>query len=632
MTESTTPSAPSWKLVILLAALAGAGFGALGGLVAGLALVSRRAAPAGESPAGPTGPQAGAPAQSPIEIEPPAASAAEKAPPAGPEQGAPAPLHEAAGRPPTDSSGSTSDFDPLERAAFAVFDLVALDPDGVERPLCVAVLVGEKSVLAPWAAIEGAEAARVVDERRRPWRIAGAVVHEPVIGLALLALEDAPRVDPVPIAAEPITGPFAAWLVPAPSARTQIFHEALLEPGRADRFTGAPRLGVDPPAPAPAALFDAEGRLVGLVDRPGGEAVPASAAAAWAGRTGPAVALPALRRLLGEGSPRSRLERARALLARQRYEEAARLLLDVAAAQPGLSAEILPDLEEALKQAHALASATADAARLLPLTAQATALFPNEGTFWLLRAREHAQGGEVEPALLAFARARDLLPSQARAIETEALSVLEQEARRLAREGLRDAAVSLLLAHLPDFPDAAEPRRLAAELLYLDRKFGAAADLFEEAAHLDPTRAAEDLERARLARDLMAGPGRIVIDHEPGARVLDVVVTIDGRTGGKARIDPDAPRTRLPRDWVEGAGYRLAGMPRVLDGLGPGAPERHVATIRTLDVAGVKVPDVEAIVDDPGAPAVLGADFLGRFRVASDPALGRTVLHPREKR
>ncbi|MFH0946401.1 MAG: hypothetical protein V2A76_14480 [Planctomycetota bacterium] len=515
----------------------------------------------------------------------------------------------------------------------AVLTLTALDPEGDRRPAAPAVVVGPSLVLAPFSAVEGARSAEVLDRNRAPRAVTGICAHDAPFDLVLLSV-DAEFAGPYLLPAEAPLPEAVDLRLLGPISDANWREQTLrVSPGEIDPYTNGPRLLLEPAAPFTGALLDADGRLVGLVPEATGRAIPAHPGAPWIGQAVTPVPLETFMRSAGPGSPVSRVRWAKKLLSQRRYEEAARLLLQITAEDGRLIQEVREDLRRATLEAARKSITSGNGFGALTLVTEALQRLPEDGELWAMKGRCHGVTGGVSQAIAAFLQAGDCDPSRAESWIGEARGFLLDEINQLQAAGRPRDALRLLLEGLSSFPADGRLRMTAGELLLEKRSFSDAADLFTEAARLDATCASEARRSADQARDLAGGPGAVIIDFPAGSREIVVSATLDGSAVASFRIDPSEEMTVVPGWAARAAGYDLASARRVRFFSDPWADEVPSIQIAGLQVAGVTAARVQAVVVDgygaPAADGVLGQSYLSLFRTALDRHLGRMVLYPR---
>ncbi|MFG0319010.1 MAG: aspartyl protease family protein, partial [Planctomycetota bacterium JB042] len=493
--------------------------------------------------------------------------------------------------------------------------------------------VGERRVLLPLSAVEGTVRGTIDGTPAGAFEVVGIVAFERAFDLALVEVDATLPEPELPIRGDRLGAPTAALLLGVARDTGWSATPVSLAPGAIDRFGGGPRLAIEPPAAFGGVAIDVDGAVVGLVPAAGDDARAVALAADWPARGDAPIPLDRFLRNAGPGGPASRVATARKLLGQRRFDEAARLLLELTAAEPRLIDEVGDDLRHAALEAARAHVTAGDGPTAVVLLTDVLARRPEDAEVWAARGRAHAVAGEVPAAVDAFVRAIALDPSREEAWRDEARSALLDEVNRLHGRGLVDVALRLLLDHRADFPGDGRLRTTAADLLLEDRRFAAAADLYDEAAVLDARVAAEAREGARRARDLAGGPGAIVIDFVPGAADVAVDARIDDRVTTRLRLDPSLDLSVITPAVARGAKYSLAGAPRIRWDLDPAVEEVHVVELRSVVVGGVGTDRVRAAVAEgaggAAAEGVLGASFLGRYRRVEDRSLGRIVLWPR---
>lgn len=519
-----------------------------------------------------------------------------------------------------------------ERCGAAVLALTALDAEGDARATVAAAAVGERTLLAPFSAIEGAASASVAGSGRFSAAVAGVIAHDSIHDLALLAVDATLPPPYLPIVGDALAAKAEAVLLgPAGDAAWREAAVAV-SPGAADRFSGGPRWFVEPKARTAGAIVDRDGRLLALVAEPAGTAIAAAPAAAW-NTAGAVIPLETFRLSAGPGSPAARARSARKLLEQRRYEEAAREYLAITAEEPRLLDDVRVDLATAAIEAARAHVADGNGIAAAQLAVEALARVPAVADLHGMKARGLALAGEATNAVRAFLAAAEVEPARAAPFLAEAKGVLLDQVNALHGQGRTAEGLGLLLELRRSFPTDGPLRVLAGDLLVQQRRFPEAATLFSEAALLDASVAAEAKQKAEHARDLAGGPGAIVLDFAAGAADLVVDARINAAVSVRLRIDPAEENVVIPEWAAERAGYVLASAARVryfADGAKPLVPALQ---LNSLSVRGIAAGQVKAVVANdlaaPVADGILGRAFLDRFRRVEDRGLGRLVLWPK---
>lgn len=511
----------------------------------------------------------------------------------------------------------------------AVFSLIAEDDEGDPLPPAPAPMLSDGRALIPIASIRGAVKAVLVGHLGERLAVTGVVAQDTTLGVALLELA-APPTDRafLDLRATPLSGPTLARLIVGDTRATE--HE--ITPGAIEPQSRAPRLHLSPPAGHAGVLVDASGALVGIVPASGAFAIDTHLARGWAGRTG-AVALDVFQRTVGPGSGKDRLQRARKLLAQQRFDEATREFLGLTAEDPSLLPDVRAELKQACQEAVRPLLASGQWQSTTPLLTEVLSRVPEASGLWASLGRSHAMAGNLRMAIEAFLAAADHEPAERSVHIAEAAGLLLEEAAALDARGRAAEAVNLLTDLRSSFPQNGEIRVTLGELLMRMRRFREAANLFFEAATADPRVASSARRRGEHARDLAGGPGAIAIDYPVGQRDITILVRIEGATMATLLLDDDEDMVVLPPSVAARAGHKVLAAPRIRYHDDPSAADVPTLTLGTLSVLGVPVQGVQAVLLDgyggSGAVGVLGRSFLGRFRRVQDDSLGRLVLHPR---
>lgn len=515
----------------------------------------------------------------------------------------------------------------------AILELVAMDDDGQARPRTAAVLVEPDRILAPYTAVEGTAQAAVDPGDGRTVPVRGVIAFQPQFDLVLLELEQEITADPPRVLPGSIGATVDAVLLGCATDEGWRATAVRVGPGPPDRLTRSPRLALEKTATCFGALLNSDGMLLGLVAEPSTTVLAVHPAAGWIGSDVSPISLPAFARNAGLNSPTSKLRMARKLLSQRRYEEASRMLLDLAAGDARLVEELADDIRLAVLEAANSRIAAGNGPAAVALLAQALISLPRDAEMWAARGRAEAVSGDVRLAIASLLQAGELLPEKAVTWREEARGMLLDQANLFHQQGHTDTALAMLLEERSSFPADGRVRLFAAELLLAARRFRQAADLFREAAALDASLAAEARRSAERALDLSGGPGAIVIDFPPGAQDVVITASIEGGPRTALLVRPTEELTVLSSQVARAAGHDLASARRTRFFPDPWAAEVPSIRLGSLSINGISSQRIQAVVVDgyaaPAADGVLGASFLSRYRLVEDRHLGRMVLHPR---
>jgi tetratricopeptide (TPR) repeat protein len=521
------------------------------------------------------------------------------------------------------------------RARFgaSIFELRALDANGDELDVAPGFACGERRVVSTLSTISGAAALVLVDSAGAEHSVTGIAGHDIAFDLAVLEVAEPLKFVPLAIPFSPLETPADHTLLGAVSRKDWRETTVRIVPGQLDRISGSPRLGVEPAARFPGVAIDREGRVIALLPQGGAVAIPAYPAAPLAQFGSAAVPLDFFQRSTGPGTPSARWKRARQLLEEKKLEEAVRLMLEITREEPRLIPEVAADLSAAMLEIARTALSDGSSLTAESLLSETLQRLPEDGELWAARGRCLAVLGDVDNAVSCLRTASGKSPVRRDDFLKEAIGlVLDAAAQRKAR-GLVNDAIRLLLDHRRSFPGDGSIRGRAGDLLMEARRFEEAAQLFGEAALVDPEVAGEMRVKADRARDLAGGPGAIVVDFQPGEPKIVVTARLNGSTSVRLLLDSGEAHNILPSAAVAAAGYSLPSLPRMKFHTDPNRPEVPTVQVGTIVVGPSVTQRVAAVVVDdyaqPYADGVLGQPFLSRFRRVEDQTLGRLVLYPR---
>lgn len=521
------------------------------------------------------------------------------------------------------------------RARFgpSIFELRALDDGGAAIDAAPGFACAERRVVTTLSLLSGASKIVLVDADGVEHAITGVAGHDAAFDLVVLEVAEPNKLVPLVIPYSPLETPSDYTLL-GPISRKDWRETSLrLVPGALDRITGSPRLGVEPAARFSGVAIDREGRVLALLPRNGATATPVYSAAPLVQMGNAAAPFDFFQLSIGPGTPAARLKKVRQLLDEKRLEEAVRLMLEVTREEPRLVQDIAADLSTAMLEVARKALTEGSSLAADSLLSETLQRLPDDGELWAARGRCLAVLGDVTSAVSCLRTAAAKSPNRRDDFLKEAIGlVLDAAAQRKAR-GLVNDAIQLLLEQRRSFPDDGSIRGKAGDLLMEARRFEEAAQIFGEAALVDPKVAGEMRVKADRARDLAGGPGAIVVDFQPGDSKIVVAARLNGSTNVRLLLDSGETHNVLPSAAVAAAGYSLPSLPRMKFHTDPGQPEVPTVQVGTIVVGPSVTQRVAAVVVDnyaqPYADGVLGQPFLSRFRRVEDQTLGRLVLYPR---
>ncbi len=511
-----------------------------------------------------------------------------------------------------------------------------LDAEGEVLVAGAGLAVRADAVIAPVETVLGATALRgrsAFGDPIRPGDIRG---YDPQLGLVVLAID--PPADPAAIAGAPLpAGSLRLSLVPWPPGGRRTSVES--EGGAADPAGGGPRLRLTG-APAErrgGVLFDA-GMAAVAIARPASEfdpppdlVIPLHDVTRLLDSP-MATPLPAFNVAYYEGSGLAHLragERARRAgshgTAVERFRDARALDRHLARrASDGLGQTYDGWIEGLL---------AAGGAPLVDVLRAAAADLPEEESYPLALVRELRRMRafrEAIDACRALAAAHPTLGAEA---ENAARAVVLEWARWLEGQGDFVSAAAVVADGLRFCPRDAEMLDLLGHASFRARAFEDAAEAWEAAVAVDPSRSDELSPRIRSARRLAAGPGKVVIDYAPGSRTIPAEATLNGRGRARLLVDTGASITWVAPAAATAAGVRItSATPRVRVTTAGSERELPLVTLDRIDVGGLAVADFPVIVGDlPGfeGRGLLGMDFLRHFAFENDPEAGRFVIQRR---
>ncbi len=521
------------------------------------------------------------------------------------------------------------------RARFgpSILRVIARDESGAELDEAPCFACGEKRVVATLGVLAGAASLVVVDASGVELPVTGVAGQDAAFDLSLLEVTTAKPFKALEIPYAPIGGPVdVTWLGPVDDSK---WREATgkLQPGRIDRISGGPRYGPEPEPKFRGVAIDAEGRVFALQSKKGTDSLPTYPAAPLAKLGNAAVPLEFFLRSSGPGAPAARLKRVRQLIDARQFEEAVRLMLALTAEEPRLLPDVATDLSSATLEIARDALANGTAANANAILTEVLQRLPEDAELWTAKGRALAATGDLVSAIACFNTAAVKNPMKRDELLREGAGLLIEGAAQRKAQGLVNDAIQLLLEQRRFFPSNALLRARAGDYLMEARRFEEAAQIFGEAALVDPKVAGEMRVKADRARDLAGGPGAIVIDFQPGDTRLVVSARINGSVSVNLLLDPTEKTSVLPASAVVGAGYSLPSLPRIKFHTDPQQPEVPTVQLASIVIGNVSTARVPAVVVDgyaaPYAEGVLGEPFLSRFRRVEDASLGRLVLYPR---
>jgi len=521
------------------------------------------------------------------------------------------------------------------RARFgsSIYEIRALDERGEELDSAPCFASGERRVVTTLSVLAGATSVSLIDSDGAEHTITGVAAHDAAFDLAILEVAEPMKLVPLVIPFTPLEQPVDFTLLGPVSRANWRETGARIVPGRLDRITGSPRLGIEPAARFPGIAIDREGRVFALFSKTGAIATPVYPIAPLVQQNNGAVPLDFFQRSAGPGTPSARLKRVRQLLDDGLLEEAVRLMLALTAEEPRLVEDVAEDLSRAMLELARNALTDGSTLRADSLLGEVLQRLPDDAELWAARGRCLAALGDVVNAVSCLRTAAAKTPTRRDDFLKEAVGLVLDASAQLKAQGLVNQAVALLLEQRRSFPDNGAIRGEAGQMLMESRRFDEAAQIFGEAALVDPKLAGEMRVKADRARDLAGGPGAIIVDFQPGESKIVIDARLNGSTGVRLLLDPGETHSVLPSAAVIGAGYSLPSLPRLKFHTDPNQPEVPTLQVGTVVIGSAVTQRVAAVVVDgyaqPYADGVLGQSFLSRFRRVEDSSLGRLVLYPR---
>lgn len=520
-----------------------------------------------------------------------------------------------------------------QRLGNSVVSVHAYDDEGAELDHAPGIALAPSRVLTSLRVLAGASKVIVRSEGEIETEVTGIANQDAAYDLVVVEHAKSLELPPLTFTFSPLPSEQEATLLgPISEAK---WRESLvkLTPGAQDHVNGGPRLTTDDRARFGGALLDGEGRVIALLVKAGELALPTFQAAPWAVAGSTAIPLEQFQAMAGPGAPTARLKRARQFLAERRFEEAVRLMVQLATEEPRLLPEIRDELSNATLEVAREALPNGAAQNANGLLTEVLRVLGDDGELWAAKGRCLATIGDLVNTSICFRTAITKQPESRTEWTAEVIGILLSGADARVADGLLNDAIQLLLEQRRFFPDNGPIRARVGECLMQAKRFVEASQLFGEAALVDPRIASEMRGKADRARDLAGGPGAIVVDYAPGETKIVVNVGINGSAAARMLLDEGEPSSILPARVIQSAGYSIPSLPRVKFHTDPQAPEVPSVQVASVVVANVTITRVGIIVAEgygaPYAEGVLGANFLSRFRRVEDASLGRLVLYPR---
>ncbi len=552
------------------------------------------------------------------------------APPAQPAPSSSLPEEDPSGESPAAAPGRDS-----HRGPPTLFPLTALGADGdpLREALGVPVRSGgtdEVAWLVPRALIEGAVG--LEEETGAPLPGAKVSARSRSLAMALVApargaaAELSPTAPPLPIPVR-VRGEREGGGVPTHWVRTGFDATLDVAVGVLEARGCGPRGG---------AVFDGEGRLLGLVPPAGvagdGRYFLPLIAADLERFERIDMTLARYKQLFFDGTAAGHLARARRLKAAGRFGEALGAYREALARDGGMA----ESLGEEMRECHwgrLEGAPLARAARRRALWLdEALGDFPDDGDFHWERMRAARALGDFPRAISEALEARRSDPVGRGEIHDVLAELHLAWARELARSGKIRPALDVVDAARSRGVLGGELARLEGDLLLRLRDYGGAIAAYEEAIRLDASLAEILWPEIRRAERFTAGPGRMLIDYPPGARSVVVQVTVDG-VRGDFILDTGATSTMVPVGLARSAGLDLSNrVPKVRVKTAGNERVLPFTPTRTLRLGSLEVSGLSVVVGDLpglGQKGLLGMDFLSKFRMENDPEHGRMVLSTR---
>ena len=329
------------------------------------------------------------------------------------------------------------------------------------------------------------------------------------------------------------------------------------------------------------------------------------------------------------GSLEALIKEAQEALEKRRFATAIRLYRQIVTR----SGSLWDQYHEALKQAHlgAIQQAARETQTERRLDALQAALddFQNEGKLWLDLAQTRLFAERFDAAIEAFQRVLSLDAGLLPQSEAVFGGLFLTWAKKLVREGRVDEAIAVLERGLGMVRDNPQMWLLSGELNLQQKEYRAAIRDLELA--LSWGASPEDRIRRLIAKAerFAAGPGKVVIDYEPGSRAIIARVAVNGVVGDFI-VDTGATSSWVPLGLAQRAGLNLAGNhPTVKVRTAGNTRILPYIPLKTLAIGKLAIEGVSVIVGDipgMGQRGLLGMDFLGSFGLENDAEAGRLVL------
>ena len=295
-----------------------------------------------------------------------------------------------------------------------------------------------------------------------------------------------------------------------------------------------------------------------------------------------------------------------------------------------IEGELLDSTVAALRESY-----LAEATRLLGAgrTAEAEAIveeglgwFQDDSALWVLLGDARSSAGSVPPALAAWLQARELDPGEAldRRLEDGYL----QHAGELRAAGDLPSVEVALIEGIESLPKSGRLRLELGRLYDSWEAWDDAIRQLEEAKRLDRGLTTQvDILLERIDR-ILKQRDALIIPIPAGSSTIRTSVTVDGRQEAPFIIDTGATYTALPERLATQLGYDLRRAETVRVTTAAGSLEVPKIQLRSIDVGGYTVRNLQAIVlpASVGDVSLLGLNYLKFFRYAVDSKRGEFRL------
>jgi clan AA aspartic protease (TIGR02281 family) len=297
---------------------------------------------------------------------------------------------------------------------------------------------------------------------------------------------------------------------------------------------------------------------------------------------------------------------------------------------PAFEAEDVPASlrpEAIIGRMHAAASeliregAAPDAARILDdeLLAEAGSAVLVEDAVRAQAAMRGFESGllELERLEKKASVTRDLDPAELNGFKAQLYKQWLREIIGAHGSGGRDVFEKAELA----FPDDPEIHLMGVEIAVLEKNWPRAAELLRMRQYPDAFSARASM-LGTIIQQGQSDAGTAVLKFDPGTEHIHVEAVVNGKLSQKFIIDTGAEMSSIPSSAVEALGIRIDDDTKVIVVQGiAGRGLTHEVTLDSIDLAGLRVDNVQAIIADmPGYEdtGIIGQNVLNKFHVDID--------------